>query len=97
MTGHIIMSEYDQFFRHGPEYTAPARTQEAGLKPPKATAQILFNPKEVVRGSVLKDGVRSVSPKTVFMPVSAAERRELLLGEYPPAVEPTAAEIAAFG
>jgi hypothetical protein len=31
------------------------------------------------------------------MPVTGAERREHLQGEYPIAVEPTAAEIAAFG
>ncbi|MEG3169922.1 hypothetical protein U1737_17155 [Sphingomonas sp. LB3N6] len=91
------MSDHEQFFRQGPEFTAPARAQQAGLKPLKATGQILFNPKEVIRGSVLKDGVRSVAPKTVFMPVTAAERRELLMGEYPIAVEPSAAEIAAFG
>jgi hypothetical protein len=91
------MSEYEQFFRQGPSFTAAARVQEAGLKPLKSTGQILYNTKDAVRGSVLKDGVRSVAPKTVFMPVTAAERRELLTGEYPIAVEPTAAEIAAFG
>jgi hypothetical protein len=92
------MSEYDQeWARKGPAYTAPARTQESGLKPLKATAEISFNPKEAVRGSVLKGNVRSVAPRTVFMPVTAAERREMLAGEYPPAVEPSAAEIAAFG
>jgi hypothetical protein len=91
------MTEYEQFFRHGAAFTAAARVQEAGLKPLKATAEIWFNPKEAVRGSVLKGNVRSVAPKSVFMPVTAAERRELLVGEYPPAVEPNAAEIAAFG
>ncbi|PTM44700.1 hypothetical protein C8J24_2908 [Sphingomonas aerolata] len=91
------MSDHEQYFRQGPAFTAAARVQEASLKPLKATGQILFNAKEAVRGSVLKDGVRSVSPKTVFMPVTATERRELLSGEYPIAVEPTAAEIAAFG
>ncbi|WP_380786819.1 hypothetical protein [Sphingomonas sp. R86521] len=91
------MAEYDQFFRKGPDFTAPARTQEAGLKPLKATARIVYNAKDMVRGSVLKGDVRSVEPKSLFMPVSAAERRELLTGEYPPAIEPTAAEIAAFG
>ncbi|MEG3173051.1 hypothetical protein U1708_12595 [Sphingomonas sp. ZB1N12] len=91
------MSEYEQIFRHGAAFTAPARVQQAGLKPLKATGQILYNPKESVRGSVVKDGVRSVSPRSVFMPVTAAERLELLAGEYPIAVEPTAAEIAAFG
>ncbi|MDQ0836977.1 hypothetical protein [Sphingomonas faeni] len=91
------MSEYQQFFRQGPAFTAAARTQEAGLKPLKATGQILYNAKEAVRGSVLKNDVRSVEPKSLFMPVNAAERREMLLGEYPIAVEPTAAEISAFG
>jgi hypothetical protein len=91
------MSEYQQFFRQGPAFTAAARTQEAGLKPLKATGQILYNSKEAVRGSVLKNDVRSVEPKSLFMPVTAAERREMLLGEYPIAVESTAAEIAAFG
>jgi hypothetical protein len=48
-----ITVPYDQFFRHGSEYTAPARVQQAGLKPLKATAEIWFNLKEAVRGSVL--------------------------------------------
>jgi hypothetical protein len=91
------MSEYQQIFRQGPAFTAAARTQEAGLKPLKATGQILYNSKEAVRGSVLKNDVRSVEPKSLFMPLTAAERREMLSGEYPIAVEPTAAEIAAFG
>jgi hypothetical protein len=93
------VTEYDSdhWMRIGPMYTARARVQEAGLKPLKATAEISFNPKEAVRGSVLKGNVRSVAPRTVFMPVTAAERREFLVGEYPPAVEPSAAEIAAFG
>jgi hypothetical protein len=56
-----------------------------------------YNAKEAVHGSVLKGDVRSVLPSTVFMPVTAAERRELLPGEYPIAIEPTAAAIAAFG
>ena len=91
------MSEYQQFFRQGPAFTAAARAQEAGLKPLKATGQIVYNSKEAVRGSVLKNEVRSVEPKTLFTPVTAAERREMLMGEYPIAMEPTASEIAAFG
>jgi hypothetical protein len=91
------MSEYEQIFRKGAAFTVAARVQETGLKPLKATGQILYNTKEAVRGSILKDDVRSVAPKSLFMPVTAAERRELLSGEYPIAVEPTAAEIAAFG
>jgi hypothetical protein len=86
---------------------APARPQESGLKPLKATCRIEYNPNQVIRGSVVSNGVvsngilvsraRWVAAGSMFMPVTAAERRELLLGEYPPAVEPTAAEIAAFG
>jgi hypothetical protein len=93
----VISDSYAQIMRKGAAFTAAARTQEAGLKPLKATGQILYNAKENVRGSVLKNDVRSVEPRSLFMPVTAAERRELLLGEYPIAVEPTAAEIAAFG
>lgn len=93
----VIIDSYAQIMRKGTAFTAPARTQEAGLKPLKATGQILYNAKEAVRGSVLKNDVRSVEPRSLFMPVTAAERRELLLGEYPIAVEPTAAEITAFG
>ncbi len=91
------MSDHEQFFRQRPAFTAAPRGQEAGVKPLKATGQILYTAKEAVRGSVLKDDVRSVVPTAVFMPVTAAERQELLLGEYPIAVEPSAAEIAAFG
>ncbi len=83
--------------RKGPGFAPAARTQEAALKPLKATCHIVYAANQNVRGSVLKGGVRSVAPKTVFMPVTAAERRELLLGEYPPATEPSAAEITAFG
>lgn len=93
----VISDSYAQIMRKGAAFTAAARTQEAGLKPLKSTGQILYNAKENVRGSILKNDVRSVEPKTMFMPVTAAERRELLLGEYPVAVEPTAGEIAAFG
>jgi hypothetical protein len=91
------MSEYEQIFRKGAAFTVAPRVQETGLKLLKATGQILYNTKEAVRGSILKDDVRSVAPRSLFMPVTAAERRELLSGEYPIAVEPTAAEIAAFG
>ena len=93
----VVNDSYAQIMRKGAAFTAAARVQEAGLKPLKATGQIVYNTKEVVRGSVLKYDVRSVLPKTIFMPVTAAERREFLSGEYPIAVEPTAAEIAAFG
>jgi hypothetical protein len=93
----IVHKTYAQIMRTGPEFTAAARTQEVGLKPLKATARILYNAKDMVRSSVLKDDVRAVEPKSLFMPMTAAERRELLMGEYPPAVEPTAAEITAFG
>ncbi len=93
----VISDSYAQIMRKGAAFTAAARTQEAGLKPLKATGQILYNAKENVRGSVLKNDVRSVEPRSLFMPVTAAERRDLLMGEYPIAVEPTAAEIAAFG
>jgi hypothetical protein len=78
-------------------FPGPARAQEAGLKPLKASQRICFNPNQVVRGSVKLADARYVEPGSVFMPVSAAERRELLTGEYPAATEPSAAEVAAFG
>lgn len=78
-------------------FPAPARAQESGLKPLKALQRIGYNPNQDVRGSTLTSGVRWVEPGAMFVPVSAAERRDLLAGAFPPAREPTTAEIAAFG
>lgn len=75
----------------------PARAQQGGLVALKAVQRICYSPNQLVRGSVMRDGARMVDPGAMFMPVSAVERAELLAGQYPAAVQPTAVELAAFG
>lgn len=58
--------------------------QEAGIVPLKAINSITY-------------GARNTAvPGSLFLPVSAAERQELLQGQYPPAEEPSTAELSLF-
>ncbi|WP_231420748.1 hypothetical protein [Sphingomonas sp. Leaf205] len=58
--------------------------QEAGIVPLKAVASITYGER------------KTAVPGSLFTPVSAAERQELLQGQYPPAEEPSTAELALF-
>ena len=57
---------------------------EPGIKPLKALVSITYGAN------------KSAPPESIFTPVSAKERAELLVGEYPAAKEPTKAELALF-
>jgi len=58
--------------------------QEVGIVPLKAINSITY-------------GARNTAvPGSLFLPVSAAERQELLQGQYPPAEEPSTAELSLF-
>jgi hypothetical protein len=59
-------------------------TPEAGVKPLKALVSITYGANKLA------------PPESIFTPVSAKERAELLVGEYPAAKEPTKAELALF-
>lgn len=58
--------------------------QEAGMVPLKAINQITYGQQKVA------------VPGSLFLPATAADRAELLLGEFPAAEEPTTAELALF-
>jgi len=58
--------------------------QEVGIVPLKAINSITY-------------GARNTAvPGSIFLPVSAAERQELLQGQYPPAEEPSTAELSLY-
>jgi len=58
--------------------------QEAGIVPLKAINSVTY-------------GARNTAvPGSLFLPVSAAERQELLQGQYPPAEEPSTAELSLY-
>ena len=64
-------------------------TQEAGIKPLKALVSIIYGERKVA------------VPGSLFIPVSAADRQDLLKDdpekcEYPAAQEPSEAELALF-
>jgi len=59
-------------------------TQEAGIVPLKAINQITYGAQ------------KTAVPGSLFLPVSAAERQELLQGQYPPAEEPSTAELSLY-
>jgi hypothetical protein len=58
--------------------------QEAGIVPLKAIAAIVYGAQ------------RTAAPGSLFVPPNAAARLELLQGHYPPAEEPSAAELSLF-
>jgi len=59
-------------------------TQEAGIVPLKAIASITYGAQ------------KTAVPGSLFVPVSSVERQELLQGQYPPAEEPSTAELSLF-
>ncbi|KQN02794.1 hypothetical protein ASE82_10950 [Sphingomonas sp. Leaf230] len=59
-------------------------TQEPGIVPLKAINLITYGAQN------------TAVPGSLFVPVSAAERQELLQGQYPPAEEPSTAELSLF-
>jgi len=58
--------------------------QEAGIVPLKAINQITYGAQ------------KTALPGSLFLPPSAAQRAELLAGQYPAAEEPSTAELSLF-
>ncbi len=58
--------------------------QEPGIVPLKALVSITYG------------AGKTAAPGSLFTPTSAAERQELLQGQYPPAEEASTAELALF-
>lgn len=61
-----------------------AVVQEAGIVPLKAINQVVYGAQKIA------------VPGALFVPPTAAARLELLHGQYPPAEEPSTAELSLF-